>query len=324
MSLNLSNFFNIPGYDKELILFIKYILTIMNCCEKVIFFSSLDIRSKSGIGYLYLIRDKYDHYHYSEIPVHFKVTINKFHRLNIKNWLYWLEELNNLLELQFRKHSLYLIINKFLKEERSYFKKSENDIKDIKEKFPGFEKEMIEPWFLYKYNLCGELDEETMSVFTNNFKIILKQITQKSQISDFIFRTFKKYVDHIENAINDNDLIKIKDISNHFKNDIHSYIDKKFSFVQTKDIDYYKWLISFYELFCECDMVEYNLSQRVAKLNLIFQLGYEHEQEKKNIKYKLLTCKDIENIKETDISTLKVDKSKEVHCIFRGDYLKNL
>ena len=324
MTLNLTQIFHIPGYDKELILFIKYILTIMICYQKIIFFHNLELFSNSGVGHLYLLKDKYGQYHYSEIPVHFKITIKKYNGLHPRNWLLWLEELNDFLKFQFKNHSLFLIINKFLKEEQRFFQKSMSDISNLNKKFPQFSREMIESWFLHKYQLTGEITEDVMKPFTENFQILLNQITKKEQLSLFIYKTFKKYVEPIESAILDEDLGRIKDISSHFKNDIHTYLDEKFSFVQTKKIDYYQWLVSFYQFYCDCELIDYQLEKRISKLNLIFHLGYEHEQEKKNINYQLITLKNLEKQAEKEISQYTVEDSKQVHPIFRGEYFKNL
>ena len=324
MTLNLTQIFHIPGYDKELILFIKYVLSVMICYKKIIFFHNLQLFSNSGNGCLYLLKDRFNNYHFTEIPIHFKINVMKYNGLHHRNWLLWLEELKDFLRFQFKKHSLYSVIDKFLKEEKIFFEKSVNDIKYIERQFIDFKREMIEPWFLYKYELIGEVTDEVMIPFTKNFQILLNQISKKEKLSLFIFKIFKKHINSIENAILNEDLIKLKKISSNFKNDIHEFLDENFSFVQTKNINYYEWLISFYQFYCECETIDYELEKRISKLNLIFHLGYEYEQDKNNINYQLFMFNNLEKRTIMDISLDNVEKSKQVHPLFRGEYLKNL
>lgn len=327
--LPVSTFFLLPKQDDSLIVSLRSILSHFLLYKTIVPLKDISLHpllseSKKIIEFK---KDEFNEYQYIEHPTSFCLTfpVNiKQKNWNNQSWYYWMSSCIHHLhlypELQSKMRQF------FNKEIENVLGISKHQLYFLEQTVFGLENEMIEPFFLFKYQLTFTTMKELRSVEWNtilsshvsSMNVIFQQVTspiKRRKITNHIFEVVKLLSPQLEKIITSPN--KLKGLIIDFKKEVNKVIHNEVSFVETKTISFRDWFLSLSQFLLYVSPIQFDFKKSIFRLQMILYLCFPNDQvyHVKNISYR------IDNTMKK-LSEEKKKKLCEVHPFVRNIHYK--
>ena len=270
-TINASNLFMFPEQHDNIITLLRSVTTYMLLEKNILSLSSIQLKPLyDNKKYISIVQDQNKDHFYLEHLSSFKIQWWKSDTKiwTITAWKKWVYECIHVLKMY---PSIQKVVVQFYQNEiESCFKKSSYQIQQLKKHNVFFEKEMIESWFFMKRE-CHENITEMLDGHIDALSIIYKQISSseiKKNIAKDIFSIVEIYSNIIAKSLDDSN--KFNTIIIDFKKEVNKTISNYVNFVKTDKINFRWWLLSLYQFILSCDLVSFDITKSIIRLNMIF------------------------------------------------------
>lgn len=328
--LPLSTFFLLPQQEDSLIVSLRSILSHFLLNKTIIPIKNIQLHpllvdSKKMIEFK---KDEFNEYQYIEHPnsfcLSFPVNLSPSN-WNNESWYNWINSCIHYLHLYPKIQSK---MNEFFNREIQRtigISKYQSDF--LQNNVMGLEHEMIDSFFLFKYQLTmlsmkdlRAIDWNTMlSCHVTSMNIIFNQVSSpvKRRVITFqifeIVRLLSPQLNKIVNSPN-----KLKQLIIDFKKEVNKVIQNEVSFVDTKTISFREWFLSLSQFLLYCEPVEFDFKKSILRLQMILYLCFPNDQ--------VFHAKDISYRIDNTLQKMTKDKKRklrEVHPFVRNIYYKH-
>jgi hypothetical protein len=289
--------FYLPGNEKIKIITLKHLLIWMICTGKILSVKNVELKYQKGKQMLYLFENKQKEQFFSELPLHYHTKLNSSEavEISVASWFTWLDDVSQLLHYEMGKNHFLLLWTKFLAKEKKKLKKCEHSFQKLK-KYPNASIEMFQGWFPYQNVFTFPSGYENfLQHFVSGFYILFQQIEKKEKhsfISQKIYEIFSYYKPQLEKVLLEKNQDRFEFITTDFKKEVHILLDSEFSFVNTKRINFRKWLKSIFMFDLYCEPVHFNCKKSMQTLSLLLTLYVENVAISQNSKIQLYNLQD--------------------------------
>lgn len=308
-TISTANVFMFPKHYDDIVTLLRSVTTYIIIHKNIKLLSSIQLSPLfEDKKHVTLLRDeKNDMYfleHLSSLKIEWWNNETKLWSFTL--WKKWVVECIQLLKLY---PSVQKIVFQFYQREiEIYFKKSCEQMKELKRNNTQFENEMIESWFFMRRE-CTEDISTMLGGHIQALSIIYKQISSseiKKNIAKDIFSIIEIYSNIIEKSLDDPK--KCNTIVIDFKKEVNKTINNYVNFVKTDTINFKLWLLSLYQFIISCNLISFDIAKSVMKLNMIFYFAFPVDT---ILKYPKVVI----NNKEVSNSHMK-----NIHPFMRGVY----
>ena len=270
-TINASNLFMFPEQHDNIITLLRSVTTYMLLEKNILSLSLIQLKPLyEDKKYISIVKDQNKDPFYLEHLSSFKIQWWKSDTKiwTTTAWKRWVSECIDILKMY---PPIQKVVLQFYQNEiESCFKKSSNQIQQLKKHNVSFEKEMIESWFFMKRE-CHENITEMLDGHIEALSIIYKQISSseiKKNIAKDIFSIVEIYSGIIAKSLDDSK--KFNTIIVDFKKEVNKTISNYVNFVKTDKINFRWWLLSLYQFILSCDLISFDITKSIIRLNMIF------------------------------------------------------
>lgn len=308
--LPISTFFLLSSYEDSLLVSLRSILSLFLLNEKIVPFSKISLQSLYSPKKLIEFRqDVFKEYHYIEHPTSFRIVFSTFEKSwNGEQWYDWVSECIDKLYLY---PKIQKRVRQFFKTEiESVIGISKYQLQYLCDNVEGFERDILEPYFMYQYRLSFDTMKQLRSVDWNTMlkghcdamRIVFQQVSSPLKRKNLVLNIFKLVEilsPMLEKVLTNSN--KLSDLILDFKKEINKIIQNEVSFVETKKINFREWFLSLSQFLLYCEPIQFNIKRSIFRLQIILYLVFPNDQVLKTekISYSIHSvCKKLPNSKK--------------------------
>lgn len=313
------NICHLPDNEIKIILILRNIsewMTIQNCIVPLHEIKLTANQNKIKVDF---VQNKFNEFYCLEHPKGINVQFPRMKTTtNSKIWFNWLKDLIKYLQSQYHEKDFFKVLLKFYNDQLQLCEKSKKSIKNLNDMNP-LKNSVLFEWIENEFYFTFPMNYENfINTFIFQMNNLLSQIGKKEEhqcIMSNVLKIFNIYKMQVISILQSKDEKKFHDIALDFKREINKFLDSKYSFVNTSNVNFRHLLKSMIQMDLYMEPVEFSFQKSLCTFHLILHLGFEkYQQNYDNATFDIQGCPE----------KLTANFFKTVHPFLRGNMINSV